>query len=66
MPIFGKKREKAKGRLVAERDLSLIYTVIFIGALFFGILLISDYQGSGLREGDICMRTIYAPYDFKY
>jgi len=46
--------------------LSLFYAVIFILVLMFNMAFGSVYYANKIREGEVSLRSIYAPYDFRY
>jgi len=65
MVIEKKKKIDAK-KIFSGPGLSLIYVIVFsiivLGTIMYG----SFYHSGNLTEGDISLRTVYAPYDFRY
>jgi len=63
--IDKKKRIDIK-KFFKGAHLSFVFVVVFALILLGNIVFGSVYYSGSIREGDISLRTIYAPYDFKY
>ena len=57
---------KIFGKFFKKDKLSLLFAVIFIIAVLVTIFFGSIFYGGTVKEGEISLRTVYAPYDFKY
>ena len=55
---------KIFGKFFKKDKLSLLFAVIFIIAVLVTIFFGSIFYGGTVKEGEISLRTVYAPYDF--
>lgn len=62
---LGKQAVDFKKFFVNER-IPLLYVSIFVLALLINIIFSPAYYLAKIREGEISLRTVYAPYDFEY
>ena len=53
-------------KVFSGANLSLILVVVFASIVLGNIIFGSVYYSSRVIEGDISLRTVYAPYDFEY